>query len=515
MKKNRLKRGRVLSTIILFAVLISSGCISDINPSKNQRDSLIWGVYYVEAIYPTEITNDNYFTIIPNIFNGLVEFDQNYRIIPVLALSWSNPDNVTWRFSLRHGVKFHNGDDFTAWDAKYTFDNVLTSYQTIKTIIENTTVLDNYTIDVKTTVPTPDLLSLLANYAIMCCKNSTEEHGLIGTGPYRIGEYSMGNFTTLERFDQYWGEPPEVKTVTFRQIEDAESRLNALLSGEIDLAEYNIDDKYEQISQNKDIVVTIYPPLSTYIIGFDMRENGSYAYPDGRNPTADVRVRRAIYQGINITPLINGPFQGLAHPASQFLTPNIFGYDPEIQRLPYNVTAARQLLEEAGYGAGLNITFDCITQGFEYNAENCYLITQQLSELGIHVTMNNLSMTEFNDKVYYQKNTSMYLVGNLISSIDGGLEYNNYLRTFDGSIGFCNAGHYSNPEVDRLGIQASQEMDSQARLQLLQEGFRIAIEDDVVFIPLFSQDLFTLTSKNIDYPARADSRMVVKDIKFI
>ncbi|NTW44431.1 MAG: hypothetical protein HGB14_08365, partial [Anaerolineaceae bacterium] len=102
---------------------------------------------------------------------------------------------------------------------------------------------------------------------------------------------------------------------------------------------------------------------------------------DGMNPTADVRVRKAIYQAIDIDPLMNGPFKGFAQPESQFITPFIFGYNPEIIRLPYNLSSSRQLLEEAGYKQGLSIVLDCITEGFPYNAENCNLITQQLSIL--------------------------------------------------------------------------------------------------------------------------------------
>lgn len=186
---------------------------------------------------------------------------------------------------------------------------------------------------------------------------------LIGTGPYRIAEYEIDNYTTLEWFDGYWGEEPEVKTVVFRAIEDDEQRINALLSGIIDIAEYNIDDTIDQLLQEENITVASYPPLSTYIIGFDMRENGSYGYPDGMNPTADPRVRKAIYQAIDITPLIAGPFKGFAQPASQFMTHYIFGYNPTIKRLPYNLTASRQLLTEAGYEDGFDIAMDCITKG--------------------------------------------------------------------------------------------------------------------------------------------------------
>lgn len=498
-------------------LLFCLGCIniSNVNDKDNtKRDTLILGVLLAESINPLDVTSDNFWTIIPNIFNGLVEFDENFRIIPSLALSWNNPDNLTWRFYLRQGVKFHNGDDFTAEDVNYSFKTV---HSRFNSIIKEIIVYNNYMIEFKTYEPCPGFLERLAHSGIIYCKNVTGQDGekrLIGTGPYRLTNYEIDTYTRLERFDEYWGGKPEIKTVVFKAIENVEERLEALLSGTIDIAEYNIDEKIDQIMQEENIALVKYPPLSTYIIGFDMRENGSYGFPDGRNPTADLRVRKAIYQAINITPLINGPFKGFAKPESQFITPYIFGYNPEIERLSYNITSSNQLLAEAGYEQGFDIVMDCITEGFEYNAENCYLITQQLSKIGIHVTMNNLSIEEFNKKVVSERNTSMYLVGWGTISVDGGWVYDLFIRSVERYLGMYNSGYYTNAEVDRLGAAASQEMDPEIRLQLLQEGFRIAMVDDIMVVPLFSQELFILTTKNIDLKPRADLRVIIKDIKF-
>jgi peptide/nickel transport system substrate-binding protein len=516
MRKKKIHKNPILIVCIILVVCIS-GCItpSNSNDSSAKKETLVWGVLATENIYPLDITNDNYWTLVPNIFNGLVDFDENFRIIPSLATSWNNPDSLTWRFFLRQGVKFHNGDDFTAEDVKYSFETYNTGF---RSILNEIIIQNPYTIEFKTNEPFPGLLSRLAHNGIIYCRNITEENGkqpLIGTGPYQLSDYNLGNYTTLERFNTYWGETPVIRTVRFVVIEDTTKRINALRSGTIDIAEYNVDDSLDQLLQDDNITVVKYPPLSTYIIGFDMRQNGSYGYPDGRNPTADVRVRKAIYQTINITPLINGPFKGLAQPESQFITPYIFGYNPKIKRLPYNATLSRQLLAEAGYESGFNITMDCITEGYPYNAENCYLITQQLASVGIHVTMNNLSIDTYDEKVVYEKNTSMYLIGYGTISVDGGWVYDSFIRSINGSLGFYNSGHYSNPTVDQLGAAASHEMDAETRLQMLQEGFEIALVDDIVVIPLFSQELLTLTANNLEFPPRADLRSVVKDIRFI
>jgi peptide/nickel transport system substrate-binding protein len=172
-------------------------------------------------------------------------------------------------------------------------------------------------------------------------------------------------------------------------------------------------------------------------------------------------------------------------------------------------------LAEAGYAQGFDIAMDCITEGYEYNAENCFLVAQQLSKVGIHVILNNLSSDEYNNKVVSERNTSMYLIGFGTISADGGSMYDLFIRSVGEYVGTYNSGYYSNAEVDRLGVAASQEMNSEERLRQLQEGFRIALVDDVMVVPLFSQELLALTAKNIEMQPRADLRSIVKDIRFI
>ncbi len=207
MTKIRLDK-KILFTSFILMLLVCSGCMNISNDDANnnsKKDTLQWGVLLKESIYPLNVTNDNFWTIVPNIFDGLVEFDENFRILPSLALSWNNPDSLTWRFYLRHGVKFHNGKDFTAEDVKYSFETFHSSFDSI---VSDIIILDNYTIEFRTFEPNPGLLSRLAHAGIIYCRNGTGQPGdraLLGTGPYRLAEYEIDNYTTLERFDQVLG----------------------------------------------------------------------------------------------------------------------------------------------------------------------------------------------------------------------------------------------------------------------------------------------------------------------
>ena len=506
-------------TVILCIIILLSGCIdtSDEENGSQQtiEDTLVVAFFDNVSINPFSLTAGNQLSIRPNLFNGLVEFDKDFKIIPALAESWNNPDEYTWRFYLRDDVKFHNGYDFTAEDVNFSIQELFIG---ISSLVDEIRIVDEYTIEIKTISPNPTFLSKLAQSFVVFSKDYFQEYvdyWPIGTGAYKLVEYVENNYTKFERFEDYWREKPSIKTVIYKLIESDDERIDQLISGSVDIAEYNVNDSIHGILENDNVKLVKFAPLSTYIIGFDLRQNNSYGFPNGENPTADVRVRKAIYHAIDIEPLINDPFQGLAIPASQFVTSYVFGYNPEIERLPYNVSKAKDLLADAGYEDGFEIELDCITELYDYNVENCELIAEQLSEIGINVSINGMSSEEFNRKVVREKNTSLWLVGWGTVSVDGGVVYDYFIRTVDGShLGYYNSGHYSNLAVDLLGEKASVEMEPSIRLEYLQEGFKIAVEDNVIIVPLFSQELFLFSSDNVEIESRADLKIMLEKIYF-
>lgn len=506
----------IISVFFIPIILISSGCINDTKTNDdNQNKTLIrYGTFDINSINPYSINAYNKYILLSNIYNGLIEFDNVFQIIPSLAVSWNNMDDYTWRFQLRKNVTFHNGDEFNSFDVKYSLNTSL--YNSFKSFLKQVNVIDDYTIDLITYEPFPGLLQRLAYTFFVFPEEyfKTNETIIpIGTGPYKFVGYN-NNTTKLEAYNEYWGEKPDIDIVIYKLIEDQDERINELMNGTIDIAEYNIDHNINSLKNNSKIKILKYPPLSTYIIGFDFRVNGSHGFQDGKNPTADLRVRKAFYHAINISPLIDGPFEGYAIPASQLLTSYIFGYNPNIQRLSYNVSLAKELLNESGYNNGFEIEMDCITEGYDYNKLNCDLIKEQLSKVGINVKINDLSIEEFNKKVVIDRNTSLWIVGWGTVSLDGGFVYDLFIRTVgENLLGYYNSGYYSNQKVDEIGIQASTEMNSLLRKNLLQEGFRIALSEDIFTVPLFSQELLILTSNEVDMKPRADLRFIASEIK--
>gem|GEM_PF-1784256 len=506
--QKRLEKPLIL-LLIVFIVGPLNGCI-ELNPQADDSQPTSLTISYIDeaSINPFALG------IKENIMEGLVCFDHTFQVEPLLSTSWTNPNDTTWRFILKENVSFHNGEPFTAYDVYYSLS---VYYQTVGAYVKNVSIVDNHTIDIQTYQPVPNFLHILARYLYIYPNNyiTNQTTYPVGTGPYKYKEYVEGDHTSLSRNENYWGELPYIADVTFIIEDDPDSIKQGLLNKTIDVANYIVDASIKDIEEDPNIQIITFPPIANYFIGFDMRENNSYSYADGQNPTANLLVRQAIYHAINITPLIEGPFQGYATPATQLVSPYIFGYNPDIARLEYNPETSRELLTQAGYPNGFNITLDSITIGYEYNLENTLLVQEMLEDVGINVTINHLSTQEYREKVTQNKNTSLWLVGWNAVSYDGEFFYRNFLMNeSDRYQGYYNSGHYNNTEVNRLGVLASTETNSQERQRLLQEGFAIALQEDVMLVPLVSQALFILAQPDLNIPPRADLGLFIKEITY-
>ena len=166
-------------------------------------------IFDVSGFYPWMIRDSASCSLNQNFFNPLVELNpNNLKFVPALAENWYNLDNVTWNFNLRKGVKFHNGNNFTAQDVKFTIDFLrnFSFYNSTLSSLSEVNILDNYTVEMKTKEPNPIFLYDLLLVNILSKEyineiDETNETWPIGTGPYKLVEYVPGEYITLERFD--------------------------------------------------------------------------------------------------------------------------------------------------------------------------------------------------------------------------------------------------------------------------------------------------------------------------
>ncbi|KYK20023.1 hypothetical protein AYK24_04415 [Thermoplasmatales archaeon SG8-52-4] len=515
-------------SMLILVILICSGltgCIDqveNVNANTQVRDSIIIGIgENVYGFYPwLESYDVTTMMINMNIFNSLVEFDQIFRTKPKLATSWNNPNNLTWRFYLRKDVKFHNGYNFTSEDVKYSIDlikgNERHVLRDLLLSVKEVKIVNNYTVDIITEKPSPILLNKLVDIPIASKKyleENNSEKKPIGTGPYKLIEYVPDKYVKLESFNDYW-EDLEVKNVTFKIIKDNEEMKNATVSGEVEIVSHISPRYYDEIKNTSGLQVgRCYQPTVIFL-SFDFREYDSAGFPGEKNPLSDVRVRKAIYHSINISQIINDVLNGsnFAEPSSQFVTPLIFGYNPNIERLPYDLEKAKDLMIEAGYEDGFEIELDCHEE-----ADNlkliCKLIQSQLSGI-IDIKLNFLPTDEYYMKLF-SRNCSFYSLGWLAATGDGGEIFDYMLRTVDheAGVGTYNLGYYSNSEVDRIGENVSHILYPADRLKLMQDGFRIAMED-VAWIPLYIPKCVYSITNYIAWEPGPSLMIAVEDIEF-
>jgi len=507
--------------IFISQTLFLSGCMDRNGEDKREIENEIniGSIYDISGFYPWMIRDTSSCSLNQNFFNPLIELDPKTRgIISALAENWNNPDNVTWNFFLRKDVKFHNGYDFTAHDVNFTINflrNNFSYYNQTLSSLSEIRILDNYTLEMKTSDPNPLLLYDLLGVNILSREYineiiDTNETWPIGTGPYKLVEYESGKHIILERFDEYFRGVPDIKRVNVILMENYEDLKIGLIEGLLDIA--LIPPNYvDEIEKTEGLTVKSVQTVGITYLGFDFRVNDSYGFKGVKNPLSDLNVRKAMYHAIDIERLLENISNTSALvPASQFVTQFIHGFNPDIERLPYDLESATQLMIDAGYSDGFTVELDCLDSNTSINI--CNEIANQLSDLNINVEINSLPDYEFYSKLYL-KNTSFYLTGFSPLSAEGTIELLLHTSDMQENIGIWNYGNYSNLEVDRLYEIISKTFDSNIRKESIQEAFSIAIED-VAWIPLYSGRAFYGVRDNINWNPRPALYLIFEDISF-
>jgi len=513
--------GVIVLFIFISQIVFLSGCIQNIGKDGEEINNEIYIGFIsdITGFYPWMIRDTVSCSLNQNFFNPLIELDPKTRgIISALADNWNNPDNVTWKFFLTKGVKFHNGYNFTAHDVDFTISflrNNFSYYNDTLSSISEIKILDNYTIEIKTNEPNPLLLYDLLSVNILSKKYikeilTTNETWPIGTGPYKLVEYEPGKHIILERFNEYFRGVPNIKKVNVIFMKNREELRDGLIGGLLDIA--SIPFEYiDEIENTEGLTVKSVQSVGISYLSFDFRVNDSYGFMETKNPLSDVNVRKAMYYAIDIDSLLENISNTTARvPASQFVTQFIFGYNPDIERLPYDIEKANQLMKNAGYEDGFTVELDCIDSNSSIKI--CNEIASQLSKLNITVKLNPLPDLEYYSKLYF-KNTSFYLTGFTPLNAEGTIELLLHTSDMQKNIGIWNYGNYSNSEVDRLYEIICNTMDPDIRKELIQDVFSIATED-VAWIPLFSGKAFYGLRDTLNWSPRPALYIIFEDMSF-
>ncbi|MEA3544084.1 MAG: ABC transporter substrate-binding protein, partial [Thermodesulfobacteriota bacterium] len=335
----------------------------------------------------------------------------------------------------------------------------------------------------------------------------------VGTGPYKFVSWKKGESFTIAANQSYWRDQPFYSAVVFKPLTNNATRVAAALSGEVDIIDKVPVMDVERIKKSSKLNFFMQPGLRLIYLQMDQGRLET-PYVKGKNPFLDVRVRRAIYLGINEDSIIKHIMKGFAAPAGQFNPEVVFGYDTSITRPAYNPAEAKKLLASAGYPKGFEVTLDAPNNRYVNDAQIAQGIASSLSRIGIKVKVNALPKATFFPKTD-RLDTSLFLIGWASTDGDSSSFLDGITHTHDKEAGYgrYNRGRYSNAKVDELIEKAGVTIDENERLGYLIEAQRIALMDDMNIIPLhFQVDLYA-SGKGIKFAPRTDSHMYVYDMK--
>ncbi|WP_243299428.1 ABC transporter substrate-binding protein [Bacillus litorisediminis] len=443
------------------------------------------------ALDPAIATDGESFKVTKNIYETLVEFGpQDTEIYPGLATEWTtSEDGLTYTLKLREGVKFHDGTDFNADAVVYNFERWKAGSKEqfyyynsqFGGIIDTVTAVDPYTVEFKLTRPlAPFLKNLAMSPFAIASPTAIEEYGdkftenPVGTGPYIFQEWKRNDRITIVKNENYWDpEFPKLETIIFRSIPDNSARLNALMSGEVDLIDGVNYSDMPQIEANPDLQVFNRPSMNVAYLGLTAT----------REPFNNKLVRQAINHAIDKQAIIDAFFEGAAQPAVNPMPPVIAGYNDEIQGYEYDPEKAKQLLEEAGYPDGFEMELWAMPVPRPYmpNGQKvAEAIQANLADVGIKATIVTYEWGVYLEKARLGE-ADAFLLG--WTGDNGDADNFLYVLLDKDSIGSNNYTYYSNDQLHEILIQAQSETDPATREALYKQAQEI-IHEDAPWVPL-------------------------------
>lgn len=443
-------------------------------------------------------------------FDPLVRWTKDLGFEPRLATSWERIDDNTMRFKLRKGVTFHSGNKLTTKDVKFTFDRLKKS-QDFKAIFQpfsGINVIDDYTFELVTKDPFPLLLNT-ATYifpmdskfysgktddgkdksAIIKNGNSFASTHLSGTGPFTVTKRQQGVRVEFKRFDNYWDtdSPGNVGKIILTPIKENNTRVSALLSGDVDFIAPVPPNDLERIRRDKDVnLVTM---SGTRIIMLDLNQNRVEAFKNRK-------VRQAVNYVINQEGIAAKIMKGFATPAAQLSPAGYQGHNDALKPR-FDVAKAKQLMKEAGYEDGFTVTMMAPNNRYVNDDKIAQAVAAMLARINIKVDLKTLPKAQYWPE-FDARSAGIMMIGWHADTEDSAnfYEFLTFCPNTDTGDGQYNAGNYCNPEIDAIVRKANVETDLDKRAAMLQDVEK-RLYDDAAFVPLHWQDLAWASKSNV------------------
>lgn len=464
------------------------------------------------------------------VYESLVYYNsRTFKPEPQLATAWREVSPTQMRFTLRSGVKFHDGSTLTADDAVFSIMRAMaktSNYAVYAQGIDRVVKVDNNTFDIISKAPNPVLINQLTELRIMSKawaeKNKSVEpkdiktqdetfahRNAMGTGPYMLKEWQPDQKLVLAKNPNWWGSAEtNVTEIVYTPIKSEATRVAALLSGEVDL---NLDPSPQDLGRlrnNPNLKVMDGVENRTIFLGMDQfRDELPGSSVKGKNPLKDVRVRKALYQAIDINSLQRVTMRGLAAPTGTVIAPQVNGWTKKAdERWPFDQEASKKLLAEAGYPQGFEVDFACPNNRYINDEEVCQAVTAMWARIGVKAKLRTLPLVTYFPMIQRYE-ASIYMLGWGVPTFDALYSLQSLLRSVGpGGDGNYNVGRYSNPKMDQLVDQIKTNTDPQIRNRVIEDALLLQ-KSDVAYLPLHNQIIPWAMKKNIDVVHRADNRI--------
>jgi peptide/nickel transport system substrate-binding protein len=435
------------------------------------------------------------------IFNGLLKFDANGSIAPDLAESWHFEDNRTLLLSLRRGVRWHDGEPFTANDVKFTYDwmmsdSVVTPYKSDFKYVRSVEALDDTTLRVRYSQPYFKALSIWMMGILPEHLWKQEKDPMrsrlnklpVGTGPYRMTKpFGINERIVLEANEHYFEHSPFIKRQIYHYIGDPSTEFMMLKAGKLDIGGLSPLQLARQVGAEFRKKYAIYeqPSHSYTYLGFNLRE------PKFR----DRRVRRAIALGIDRQEIIDLLFFSHGSPCYGPFMPGSAVYPVDFKPEGYDPKKAKELLKQAGYDAAHPLEFTLVTNtGNETRIYAAQIIQQQLLKIGVRMKIRTMEWQAFLNTVVFPRKFEAVLLGWSLSLIPDA--YSIWHSDGDRKGGFNFVG-YHNPEVDRLIRESERLVDPEAFAANYRKLFKLIVRD-YPYVFLYIPDSITAVNRRIE-----------------
>lgn len=393
-----------------------------------------------------------------------------HELIPRLGLSYEMMDDTTWRVELQQGVSFTNGEEFNANTVQFSIlrvdDPAISSPATIYTApIDNVLVVDEYTVEITTHAAAPTLPLYLTRVGMVPPSyieevgNEVFANAPVGTGPFTLKTWVRDDRVELVANPSYWKGSPSLDSVTFLAIPETSTRMAALLTGEADIAtQVSIDQV--TLLERSGISVEPIPSLRLMMLAFNLETT------DPENPIYDTRVRQALNYAIDKDALVSDILEGYGKVAAgQPLSPEYFGYNPDVKGFEYRPEKAKELLAEAGFTPEnpLSITLVGPSGRYVRDSEVIQAIGGQLATVGVNVEVNILEWGLFISQLLAKELGELVFWG-ATTVPDGDVWLSSMLK------GGAAYSTYDDPQFDALLDAAATELDPEKREAIYHEA---------------------------------------------